>query len=394
MAEHNGSIADIFRSHFDQDKKASGPLPLEHHKVAHAITTCRTELMGGHVWGCPQCDHEVTMYNSCRNRHCPRCQAFASAQWVQNRIDELLPVPYFHVVFTVPHQLNAFALRNKKVFYALFFRAVSQTLLELAQNPRRLGGLIGFIAILHTWGQNLMDHPHIHCVVPGGALSDDRRRWIGCSKDFLFPVPVIRALFKGKLLAGFQQALADGSMQLHGDLQQFTDKKLLGALLRQLYGMQWVVYVKPPFAGPEAVIKYLGNYTHRIAISDKRILAADENTVSFSYKDYADGARTKPMTLNALEFIRRFLLHVVPTGFMRIRHYGFLSNALQKNLLPLCMKLLGKVPLPKTVESKCWYDIIERLCGEDPRVCPHCRRARMLLRRQLPRLDRALPLIC
>jgi hypothetical protein len=383
------AIADLFRTHFETYIGKHGPLPPEHYKVAHAIMACRTESMGGHLWGCPQCDYELTMYNSCRNRHCPRCQAYASAQWVQARIDELLPVPYFHVVFTIPQQLNPFALRNKEVFYTILFSAVAGTLRQLATDPDRFGGTIGFIAILHTWGQNLMDHPHIHCVIPGGALDADHLRWIPSRKGFLFPVPVMRALFRGKFMAAFKKALSMEELQLHGSLEPYKDGVRMKELFDTLYKKDWVVYAKKPFANPQAVVKYLGSYTHRIAISDKRILSVDPtaDTVTFSYKDYAGGGRKTQMTLQATEFIRRFLMHVVPSGFMRIRHYGFLSNSLKAALLPKCRVLLGEEPRPKEVKEHPvhWYEIIEALTGKDPLLCPYCASCRIVLRQEIPR---------
>jgi hypothetical protein len=390
MAEHPlPTIAQIFRDHFDQYVKTYGPLPADHYKVAHAIMDCRTEAMGGHLWACPECHHERTMYNSCRNRHCPRCQAYASAQWVQARIEELLPVPYFHVVFTIPHQLNAFALRNKSVFYSMMFRAVALTLQELGDNHKYLGGTIGFIAILHTWGQNLMDHPHIHCVIPGAALSHDRRALRKSTERFLFPVPVMRALFRGKLMAFFKHALDSGDILLEGALQPYTDQPTLKALIDDLYRADWVVYAKRPFAGPQAVIKYLGAYTHRIAISDKRLLAIDPRSgdVTFRFKDYARKSRRERMTLSPIEFIRRFLLHVVPSGFMRIRHYGLLSNRLQHELLPLCKELLGvSEPSKDSQDSpRRWYEVIEQLAGKDPRICPKCAKAIMVILHEIPR---------
>ena len=381
MAE--SPIADIFRNSFNSYVNTHGGLTADHYKVAHAIMECRTEVMGGHVWCCPECHNEVTMYNSCRNRHCPRCQAYASAQWVQARIEELIPVKYFHVVFTIPQELNPFALRNKVPFYSIMFRAVSETIKELGENPKFLGGSTGFIAVLHTWGSNLMDHPHIHCIVPGGALSHDRTKWISARKNFLFAAPVMRKLFMGKLLAYFKSGIANKDIVFHGILQKYNEPKLLQDLFYTLYRKEWVVYAKSSFANPQAVIKYLGAYTHRIAISDKRIKEVDESadTVTFGVKDYTRKRRSI-LTLTSEEFIRRFLLHVVPTGFMRIRHFGFLSNRLQKTLLPVCKKLLGTEE--ETEEKKeekpiHWYDIITKLTGKDPRICPKCGMHQMIL---------------
>ena len=376
-------IAEIFRNHFDSFVRNNNALSCDHYKAAHAIMDCRTESMGAHVYRCCECSHELTIYNSCRNRHCPQCQAYASAQWVQQRIEELLPVQYFHVVFTIPEQLNPFALRNKKVFYSLMFRAVSETIRELGENLRYIGGMTGFIAVLHTWGSNLLDHPHIHCIVPGGALSKDHSRWISSRTDYLFPFPVMRKLFRGKLMAYFKDAVADKRIGLHGKLKQYNDPFLLQNLIDTLYCTEWVVYAKPSFANAEAVIKYLGSYTHRIAISDRRINEVNESrgTVTFTYKDYKRNKHLK-MTVSCGEFIRRFMLHVVPTGFMRIRHFGFLSNRMQKTLLPICKKLLGseeKADEGKKEPPVHWYDIIERLTGKDPLICQKCSKGRMKL---------------
>ena len=387
------SIAQIFRRHFDDFAHKNEALTLEHYKVAHAIMECGTETMGGHVWRCPECRYELTMYNSCRNRHCPRCQAYASAQWVQARIDELLPVQYFHVVFTIPAQLNPFALRNKTAFYSIMFRAVSQTIKELGENPRFIGGTVGFTAVLHTWGSNLMDHPHIHCIIPGGALTSDQSQWISSRKKYLYPVPVMRRLFRGKLMAYFKYGINDKSIGLHGNLRQYNDPILLQELYDTLYCKEWVVYAKRPFANPRAVIKYLGSYTHRIAISNRRIVDVDESAgkVTFKFKDYRRSGKRLEMTLSCEEFIRRFMLHVVPPGFMRIRHFGFLSNRLQKILLPVCRKLLGSVEkgdVSKETRAVHWYDIIEKLTGRDPLVCGACGKGRLELIGEFPRKKR------
>jgi hypothetical protein len=264
-------------------------------------------------------------------------------------MEDLLPVPYFHVVFTIPPSLNPFALRNKEAFYPLMFKAVSETLLELAKDKKRLDAVMGFIAILHTWGQNLMDHPHIHCVVPGGGLQGTR--WKHCSKKFLFPVPVLRALFRGKLMAYFKKAVSDGDIQFHGTLEQHKDPVAFQSLLDNLYAQDWVVYIKSPFAGPKAVLKYLGSYTHRIAISNNRIISVQDGKVTFAWKDYADNNAGKIMTLTLSEFIRRFLFHVVPKGFVRIRHFGFLGNRTRNTSIAACRKALGVRIKPEETEQ-------------------------------------------
>jgi Putative transposase/Transposase zinc-binding domain len=378
-------IADVLRTGFARYEQAHHQLPPDHYKVANAITACRTVVLGGHIDRCDYCTHERISYNSCRNRHCPKCQALARAHWVEQRMNDLLPVPYFHVVFTLPNQLNAFALRNKKVFYTLFFRAVSETLQAFAHDPKHLGAEIGFFTILHTWGQNLLDHPHIHCVVPGGGLIDGTR-WKSCKNGFIFPVKALAALFKGKMLDYFKTAVESGDIECFGTLEPLKDKSAFKALIDTLYKTNWVVYAKPPFAGPHAVLKYLGRYTHRVAIGNSRIVALSNKSVSFTWKDYADGNKHKTMTLSIEEFIRRFLLHVIPKGFVRIRHYGFLSNHSKKEAFTRCMKALGKNPVVREEKpSHHWRDIAIRLTGKDPTICPVCNQGHMKTYREIPR---------
>jgi len=302
---------------------------------------------------------------------------------------ELLPVPYFHVVFTVPAQLNPFALRNKEVFYNILFQAASETLQTLAGNPKRLGAEIGFIAILHTWGQNLLDHPHLHCVVPAGGLAEGGSRWKKIPHgNFLFPVKVMSALFKGKFLDLFKAAVRDNGIIFHGTLEEYKDPSEFSALLDSLYESGWVVYAKPPFAGPKAVLKYLGRYTHRIAIANSRLVELTDSHVSFKWKDYAHENKQKVMTLTHFEFIRRFLLHVVPHGFVRIRYYGFLSPAVKKEKLAQCMKFLGVkplVPLSEDIDKKAWDLLLKALKGIDPWCCPLCNKGRLVQYREIPR---------
>ena len=340
------TVADIFRSHFEQFLLQYGPLPKHYYAVANAIMQCRTEQLGGHIYKCDTCSHEITLYNSCRNRHCPQCQSIARAKWVEQRMQDVLPVPYFHVVFTVPHQLNGIALRNKKPFYHLMFKAVSETLLTLARDPKRLGGEIGFIAVLHTWGQNLMDHPHIHCIVPGGAFQDKENTWKNCKNNFLFPVPVMRKLFRGKCMDYFLKAVKNGS--INPMFSATTDYPTFADLVKKLYTIQWVVDVRKPFTSPLNLVKYLSRYTHRVAIANKRILNLQNGHVTFSYKDYADHNKKKNMTVTAVEFIRRFMMHIFPEGFMRIRQYGFLSNRKKKKLLPRIREVIYNMMESKT----------------------------------------------
>jgi hypothetical protein len=381
-------VADIFHKGFGCYNRAFGPLQPDHYKVANAIMSCRTSALGGHIDKCDHCNHERIAYNSCRNRHCPKCQALLRAKWVDSRTRELLPVPYFHVVFTLPQQLNAFALRNKETFYSIFFQAVSETLTTFGHDPKYLSAQIGFIAILHTWGQSLIDHPHIHCVVPGGGLIGNGK-WKHLKKDFLFPIKPLSALFKGKMLDYFKASIQDKTIKLHGSLQQYENPAALKTLIDSLYRSQWIVYAKPPFAGPQAVFKYLSRYTHRIAISNHRIVSVTDDSVTFSWKDYADNNKRKNMTLPITEFIRRFLLHVIPTGFVRIRHFGFLSNRNRKAKLHQCLYLLGVLPqLDARMEMEApekRHDTGMVLTEIDSALCPICRKGHMKTIREIPR---------
>jgi len=302
-------------------------------RVLDALAACRTAALGGHVETCDHCQHQRVAYNSCRNRHCPKCQGSACARWMEARAAELLPVEYFHVVFTLPDAFNGLALANQRAVYGVLFDAAAQTLLEVAANPRRLGARIGFVAILHTWGQNLQLHPHVHCVVPGGGLSSDGTRWIGCRPGFFLPVRVLSRVFRGKFIDLLRKAF--NAERLRG-IEKNAFETLIGRAARQ----DWVVYAKPPFGGPEQVLKYLSRYTHRIAISNRRLVSMDDQSVTFNYKDYAHGNRRRTMTLGGAEFLRRFLMHVVPRGFMRIRHYGLLGNRVRTANLQRCRELL------------------------------------------------------
>ncbi|MCP3684115.1 MAG: IS91 family transposase [bacterium] len=379
-------MAQIFTDGFESYVHRFAHLPDEQYKVAHAIMDCRTERLGGHVYRCDCCKDETVLFNSCLNRHCPKCQTYARVQWVNNRIAELLPIAYFHVVFTIPHELNGFALRNKSAFYTIMFRAVKETLLELAADKKRLGAEIGFVTILHTWGQNLMDHPHIHCIVPAGGISPDKKKWLSSRKDFLFPFSVMAKLFKGKLLSYFKTAVQQKDILFHGSLQMYDTPRVFNDLIALLYKKRWVVYAKQPFATPENVVKYLGNYTHRIAISNNRIVSVDHGRVTFTYKDYKDESKRKQMTVSVVEFIRRFMLHVVPDGFVRIRYFGFLANRYRKEKLILCIKLLEKLgyKVETNTKKKEWKDILEELTGTDPTLCPKCQKGHLVRKEEVP----------
>lgn len=341
------------------------PLSLEQWKVVRAIQNCRTAALGGHVQECDHCGYTRISYNSCRNRHCPKCQTMAKERWIEAQKSNLLQVGYFHIVFTLPEALNSVTYQNPAVVYTLLFKAASETLTELAADRTYLGAQIGITAVLHTWGQNLMLHPHVHCIVPGGGLTPDGR-WVNSRKKFFLPVKVLSRKFRGKFLCYLKQA----TLEFHGSLEPLRDEDKARKWMASLYQKEWVVYCKPPFRTPAHMVEYLGRYTHRVAISNHRIVGMEDDKVTFRWRDYRDGNRQKEMTLAAQEFIRRFLMHVLPKGFTRIRHYGLLSPRNRKMKLPLCRKLTKTkfTPVPK-------LSAIELLCqwtGKDVTVCPSC----------------------
>ena len=313
-----------------------------HIKVLLAIARCRTAALGGHIDECSRCGYRATIsYNSCRNRHCPKCQTGARERWLEARRQELLPTRYVHVVFTLPPQLASLALHNKKLIYDLLFHTSAQTLLEVARNPTHLGAEIGFFSVLHTWSQKLTLHPHVHCVVPAGGLSLDHTHWVRSQKNFFLPKPVLRKVFRGKFVAALQHAFHNHQLCFQGDLTLLAQPKIFAAWLRPLYRQHWIVYLKPPFGGPEYVLQYLGRYTHRVAISNHRLISFADRQVTFRWRDSAHHNEQKPMTLSLDEFLRRFLLHLLPKGFVRIRHFGFLANCRRATRLPLCFEVLG-----------------------------------------------------
>jgi hypothetical protein len=342
MSEHRLEVADVFRIHEDDFLAQWGQvLSREQRKAFADIRDCRTAALGGHVEQF-DCGHRVPVYNSCANRSCPKCQSAARAKWLAERGAELLPVDtYFHVVFTLPQEITHLTLQNAREIYRILFRAASETLMTIAADPKHLGAEIGFLTVLHTWGQNLHIHPHIHCVVPGGGVSKDGSRWIACrKKSFFLPVKVLSRLFRKKFLIYLERAFQSGKLGFHGQLEPLTKPAAFAVLCRKAGQREWVVYAKRPFGGPEQVLKYLARYTHRVAISNSRLLSLENGRVTFEWKDYADGNQSKTMTLDAVEFIRRFLLHVLPSGFVRIRHFGFLANRNRKEKLVLCRSLL------------------------------------------------------
>ena len=313
-------------------------------KVLTAIARCRTATLGGHRDQCVRCGYQAISYNSCRNRHCPKCQTNAREKWLRRRQQELLPVGYYHLVFSVPHVLVPLIWQNKKVLFTLLFEASAATLLEVAADAKHLGAQIGFLSILHTWGQTLQPHPHIHCVVPGGGLSPDHKRWISSPSHFFLPVKVLSRVFRGKFVAGLRRAFLRERLAFHGECLPLANEKAFAAFLHTLFRQDWVVYAKPPFGGPEHVLQYLARYTHRVAISNHRILAVSESQVTFRWKDYAHHSQRRTMTLTCEEFLRRFLQHVLPKGFPRIRYFGWLANRRRGELLPRCRVLLAQLP--------------------------------------------------
>lgn len=369
MASSGLEVAHIFRCYgeqYRQEHRLSRPQL----RAMRAIEICRTAVLGGHVDACDRCGARTIHYNSCRNRHCPKCQGLETQRWLEQRRGELLPVPYFHVVFTVPEELNPLALTNPEWFYRLLFDSASKTLLEIAADPKHLGARIGVLAVLHTWSQTLLLHPHVHCVVPGGGLSPDRQRWLASRPDYFLPIQVLARLFRGKFLAEVKAAWKSGRLHLPETL---CDPSTFQNWLDGLYRKSWVVYSKPPFGSPEQVLAYLARYTHRVALSNSRLVRLEGDQVTFTYKDYAQGARVREMTLLAAEFIRRFLLHVLPERFVRIRHYGLFANRHRASQLERCRELLGQPAAEAQAWVKeDWQAWCVRLTGQDPTLCPVC----------------------
>ena len=380
------TVADVFRCYGDTSRDRAGPsLPLAHRRVMTAIEQCRTAALGGHVEQCDRCGHTRIWYNSCRNRHCPTCQSLARAAWIEDRTADLLDTEYFHVVFTVPQAIAEIASQNQSVVYGILFRTTAETLRTIAADPKHLGAEIGFFAVLHTWGQTLMHHPHLHCVVPGGGLSPDGTRWIACRPRFFLPVRVLSRLFRRLFLTALHDAFAGGQLRFAASLQALSDPQGFADHLQPARQTEWVVYAKPPFAGPQQVRDYVGRYTHRVAISNHRLIDIDDGQVRFRYKDYrADPSQTqKTMTLGATEFIRRFLLHVLPSGFHRIRYYGLFGNRHRREHLAQCRHLLGMAALPERVSHATiptdYRDRYEALTGQSLRRCPCCQAGHMLV---------------
>ena len=370
MSKHALEIADIFRMHGPAWRRDNaGHVSLSQLKVMSSIEACRTEALGGHVAACTKCDHHHIAYNSCKNRHCPKCQGPAARDWMAARSEDLLPVEYFHLVFTLPAEIARIAYWNKRAVYGLLFRVSAKTVTTIADDPKRMGARVGMTSVLHTWGSALTHHPHVHMIVPGGGLSKDGNRWVACKPGFFLHVRVLSRLFRRLFIEGLLALHCEGELNFFGDLAGLSEPQAFAAYLTPLRKNEWVVYAKPPFGGPEAVLAYLSRYTHRVAISNSRIVSADATTVAFRWKDYRikNGERQKVMRLATPEFIRRFLIHVLPDGFHRIRHYGLLASATRKANIAKARALLGAEPVknedPPTAE-------IIPLTLREP--CPDC----------------------
>ena len=380
------TVADVFRRYGDTYRDHAGPsLSMTHRRVMTALEQCRTAALGGHVEQCDRCGHTRVWYNSCRNRHCPTCQSLARAAWIEDRTSDILDTEYFHVVFTVPQAIAEIAAQNTAVVSGILFRATAETLRTIAADPKHLGAAIGFFAVLHTWGQTLVHHPHLHGVVPGGGLSPDGTRWIACRPGLLLPVRVLSRLFRRLFLTAVQDAFDEGQLRFAASLQALSDPHGFADHLQPARQTEWVVYAKPPFAGPPQVLDDVGRYTHRVAIANQRLVDVNDGHVRFRYKDYrADPSQTqKTLTLGATEFIRRFLLHVLPSGFHRIRSYGFLGNRHRREKLAPCRHLLGTPPPPArrgdATAPADYRDRYEALTGHSLRRCPRCQSGHMLV---------------
>jgi hypothetical protein len=380
-------VAEVIRSCCDVFLEQYGAsLTPEQRRALDDLTVCRTAALGGHILECPQCGHQEIAYNSCGNRHCPKCQATAAARWLETQAADLLDTPYFHVVLTLPKTLGPIALHNPREVYGLLMRAAAETILEVAANPRHLGAEVGVLAVLHTWGQNLALHPHVHCVVTGGGLAPDGSHWIVGREDFFLPVRVLRRVFRGKFLAGLHAAFERGHLRFPGALAPLARPDRFDALLTVAVRTEWVAHVKRPFGGAEIVLKYLARYTHKAAISNHRLIDLTDGQVTFRWKDYAHGGRPSTMTLDAVEFVRRFLMHVLPRGFVRIRHYGLLANGHRQEKLARCRELLGMAAAPQgdTNPNDAVTPPAREATVTATRVCPRCGAGRMVVITELP----------
>jgi Putative transposase/Transposase zinc-binding domain len=390
-------VAEVFRRYGEAYRNEhDGSLSRAQRRVMSAVEVCRTAALGGHVEECDNedCRHQRISYNSCRNRHCPKCQSLARAEWIEDREAEVLDCEYFHVVFTVPEEIAAIAYQNKRVVYGILFQTAAETLRTIAADSKHLGAEIGFFGVLHTWGQNLLHHPHLHFVVAGGGIAPEGDRWISCRSGFFVPVRVLSRLFRRLFLEALQKAFDSGKLKFFSSLESLQDRKAFIRYLAPVRKAEWVVYAKPPFAGPQQVLDYVGRYTHRVAISNDRLLDIENGEVRFRWKDYRDNNRQKTLMLTADEFIRRFLLHVLPDGFQRIRYYGFLGNRYRKQKLARCRQLLGmpENERPETDPSSDYHDLYEELTGSSLWKCPVCHKGCMHVIGVLESADKRPPM--
>ena len=378
-------INDIFREiASDYLKKNADSLTGAQKRAIRDISQCRTIALGGHVQECDTCGSIANLYNSCSNRHCPKCGTLNKIRWLESREADLMRVQYFHVVFTMPASIASIALQNPNVVYDILFRASSSALLDVAANPKYLGAQIGFTSVLHTWGQNLMHHPHVHCLVPGGGLSPDRTTWVPCREDFFLPVRVLSSRFKNLFIQRLVEARKSGKLCFHGSIEHLADPAAFDNLIQAAFQQKWVVYAKPPLGNPEQVLDYLARYTHRVAISNNRIIGHENSRVTFTWKDYKNGGAQKNLTLNDHEFMRRFLLHILPPRFTKCRHYGILANRTRKVNIALCRQILGNQPEPPSSEPRHWTEIMQDLLGHPVDQCPQCRIGRLSSTRVIP----------
>jgi hypothetical protein len=374
------SLQEVMLLHGDKYLK-SKKLPLNIYKTLSAIKYCKTSALGGHVYQCDSCGQIKISYNSCRNRHCPKCQSYAKELWVYERRKSLLPTQYFHVVFTVPEELNSLILFNQKELYSVFFKSVSETLLELSRDKKYLGADIGFTTILHTWGQNLMNHPHIHCVIPGGGLSLDQSKWINSKKKFFIPVKVLSRKFRGKFLYYVNELYLNNKLKFSSNISELASRDVFSQFKDSLYKKEWIVYSKPPFGGAEHVLQYLSRYTHRVAISDNRIIKVDNDAVVFKWRDYKENNKEKVMTLNPQEFIRRFTMHILPDRFVKIRHYGILGNRNKQLKFKRCLEIFRVKP--KKDDSLSSAELFFKLTGIKIGMCKVCEKGNLIKKDKL-----------
>jgi hypothetical protein len=382
--ERKSEIADIFRM-YGEDYRRENIISSEQFKAMRHIEMCRTSALGGHIEACDHCDFAQNAYNSCRDRHCPKCQTMVKEKWLNDRKAELLPCPYFHNVFTLPHEFNPLILANMQVMLAILFAAVNETLQAFAGDPQwRLVGRLGYIAVLHTWNQQLRDHFHLHCVIPAGVLSFDKKKWIAAKGNYLFKTESLAKEFKKRYLKKLRKEFDQEKLRFTGDAAQFANKKCFEHLLVKARNKKWFTYSKAPFGGPEQVLEYLGRYTHRVAISNNRILSLDNGIVTFNYRDRSDDNKVKVLLLPVEEFIRRFLLHVLPNGFMKIRYFGFLAHTNKRKSIPLLRQLIGSsAELPEKTEETV-QEMMVRLTGVDISICPKCKKGKMKIIKELP----------